>query len=192
MSTCKRASRKLARPITLMEVMLAFVILGIILYFLFSPFRETAIMNQKTENALQTAFSNHNIERRIIQLVSLLEDSFESDGKTLTFATSIGVDPETELSSSVNILLRTTEKEELVLDIWPKEEKKEKTKHLRSEVLLNGVNKIDFSFYSLDGGRYSEHSVWKEKNPPDSMRININKELSFGINIAKETEGIAF
>ena len=179
--------QKKRRALTLIEISIACILLGGILFFIFSPFTETAKMTKKIESAISESFAHHHFQTKLTNLFDDLTGAIKCEEKTLTFATAIGIDPETAFSSPLNATLTLEKNGNLVLTLVPKEDKE----NLREEILLTNVTSIDFTFHSLEKGKYKAEKTWDNDSPPDAITITIDDTDRYAFHIAKTSEGIA-
>ncbi|MDN3508151.1 MAG: hypothetical protein P0S94_04440 [Simkaniaceae bacterium] len=173
--------------LTLIEVSIACVVLGGILFFVFSPFTETAKMTKKIESAIEVSFSHHNFQTRLTQLLDELAGEIKCSENALSFSTSIGIDPEKAFSSPLNAALSLTRDGDLTLKLSPKDD----DENIREEILLRSVTSIDYTFHSLEEGKYKTEKVWDNSSPPDAITITINGSDKYAFHIAKTSGGIA-
>jgi prepilin-type N-terminal cleavage/methylation domain-containing protein len=180
---------KRKRALTLLEVMIAMSLLAIILFFVLSPFKEIAILSGRVGKASEGVLSYHRVQTKLTRLFSQLEDEFHFENGELTCSSKIGVDPNPNLSSSIQAAILVDKEQNLVLEIWPKEDVRGKSAHIRREVLCKNVSSLHWQFFQLEEGKFETRTSWKETTVPDCIKLRINNyEIPF--TIAKKTEGI--
>ena len=154
------------RSLTLLEVMIAFSLLSIILFFLLSPFKELAILSSRMGSASSHIMQTHRIRGKLMRLFSQIEDDFSFENEIVQCKTKIGTDPDPDFSSSVKIKLYKNSNNELVLTTTATEAKKE-----RQQILARDITKLTWTFYKLDKGKYTSSHTWDDSSIPDCIKL---------------------
>ena len=125
-------------PLTLIEVCIAFGLVSIISFVLFSTFKNTTKMNIKVEKIKPYVIQRKNVYQRLIQVFShACTDTISISDGELQFSFNNGLDRELIYSGLVKGALFVNKDSELVLSIWGKDS-------VRDEILLKGVKSADW------------------------------------------------
>lgn len=172
------------RSLTLLEVMIAFSLLSIVLFFVLSPFKELALLSGRMGTASTSVMKNHRIRGKLMRLFSQAEDEFSCENGTIQCKTSIGTDPDPDFSSPVTIKLFKNKESQLVLTLTaPSTEKS------RQQVLADDVEQLEWTFYKLVDGKYISSNRWEETSLPECIKLTLNG-TDLPITLAKKTEGV--
>jgi len=130
------------RPLSLLEVMIAIFIAGILFAVLFRSQMDTATSARTVEQVKQAVYQREKFYLRLLPLFSHLEKC-ALDEKRLVLTYDNGADPDPAFCGRVHSLLYM-DKNCLLLATWGKEDK------LRTEVLWEGAKGLSFDFFVKD------------------------------------------
>jgi type II secretory pathway pseudopilin PulG len=171
MSLKKRAKcnfRSQKRPLTLLEVMIALVLAGFILYYLFDAHSRAEILNVKLERAKERVVLAKNVQQRLMQLFGAivppktenpsLYTSNSIDGTTLFLLYDAGIDPDPQFWGPITAELSLQDLNFSLISTSSIVEK-------RSEILYRDVKRIAFQFYDKKGQGFAFWDKTKESLP---------------------------
>lgn len=160
---------------TLLEVMIATFLVGIIVAFLFTYFRQTLVRKQQLHTLKEKIMQVELVRLRLTHLFDQLvreKGKIESiahqdaHGTALLLYCTYGVDPDSCFSKESYCMLYKTHDKRLALCRWDKEKKQ-----TRIDTLLNKVEELSFAFFT--NGKWQE--TWPpkkgEKNAPLMLKI---------------------
>ena len=132
-------------PLTLIELTVAFSLMGIVLFFLFSTLQNSSALSRKVAEVRPKVLTRDQCFQRLMHISSSIDpetltfEEEEDNPKKITFSFVNGLDVERAYSGNVTGTLKL-EKGALFLEVLPKEPNLPP----RQELLLNGIE--DFSW----------------------------------------------
>jgi hypothetical protein len=161
------------RPLTLLEVIIALSLTGVLLSVLFGFYKHLSFSNVSITAAKQTVLYREWTQEKLAQVFSaaLPKEGFctvsleKSIGKALSFHYDNGPDPDPNYCHVVRGALHLNSKNELCLITWPG----------RKQVLYAGVKAIHFSFF--DGEELSWKDAWSEEDRlPEMLKLTVYED----------------
>ena len=121
----------ISRPFTLMEVSIAFSLVGIIVGLLMNSMRNSIVLAEEMGGVRKIVLERHKCYARLSQVFSQARgESFKLEGKTLLFTFENGVDPEMEFSGEVKGKVYIDKNKNFILTITSKKGSKERHEYL--------------------------------------------------------------
>lgn len=178
------------RPIILMELLVALVLIGAILSLLLKFFSNTLQMDRKIDALRQESYSREHLQIRLLHIftsiiprsslpaathASLYSLDEESSGIAAIFDN--GIDPDPRFSGAVQGKIYLDEKKNLFLSLHPLDGPKPTP--CRKELLLQNIEKLEFQFLSKRSTEMSQagftHALasfeWRKTWPKDRFDI---------------------
>ena len=197
----------------LIEIIISLFLITILLTFLFGYFSKITKIEIEIENIKNEVYKKNNLHIRLNNIFTQLNlkdfdqgrfySKYEKDSKHLSLYLNYnnGIDPNPNFSEIVKAKLFVDDKNNLLLVIWPKDNK---IKTARKEILLTNINKIEYKFLGekdLQMEKYiiekiAENSFWykfwpKEKRIlPSVVYIKINKNMDFAFFLQSQDANI--
>lgn len=137
---------------TLLEVMIASVLVGVVLTFLFTFFRQTLARKQQIHTIKERVMQVELVRLRLMHLFNHLAKEKgnvvslahpEADGKACLLYGGQGIDPDPSFSKEGYAMLYKTQDNRLALCRWNEEKKR-----TRIDTLLKKVESLSFSFFT--------------------------------------------
>jgi len=173
----KTTRKKHKFSLTLIEVMIALVLTGILMSFLWQAYFGLQKQLYKIEEKKAKSLEAIVFQQRVSKLISSVtkEDPLlytlenRHQPKILIFKAEMPVDPDPDFSGSLLCGLYLSENNELSLTYWASEDK------VRSEVLMEKVTAFDTYFY--DEKNKTWEPIWPEhsKSMPVMIKCKITK-----------------
>ncbi len=170
------------RAFTLIEVIIAFALLGMISTALFTTFRRQTLLKVELTKAETALLQRKYFQERLSQIFSQSKSLFTEEG-SLHLIFDNGIDPQTIFCHAVKSKI-FLEKGELILEMVPFEGKEK-----RREVLFQDVEAISYRFVSFPpkkdlSGNLIVPTSWttKEAEMPRIVRISLminGEEIDF-------------
>lgn len=148
---------------TLLEILIACFLAGVLLSFLFTYFRQTLVRKQQLHSVKEKVMQIELVRLRLTHLFHRMAQSKgsvqsvaheDADGKALLLYADQDIDPQVSFNGPSYVMLYKTSDKRLALCRWDKE-KKEK----RIDTLLKKVETVTFSYFT-DGKWYDK---WPKK-----------------------------
>ncbi len=168
----KRPNRKKRHPLTLLEMMVAFSLLGILLATLWGLYRSWLVTSEKNQNAQVQIHKMLFVKERLDKIALLVASSQEGEANylftprerveglpTVCFSYYNQPDPVPSFNGQVSSLLYLNSIKELCLATWSQE------KEERIDLLLQGVSSFSLSYFD------PQTNLWREDWPEDFKHL---------------------
>lgn len=176
--------RRRRRALSLLEVVIALSSAAVLLFFLFGFYRQLTVLDIEAERVQERIFARERIQLRLMQLFSKLppeneqspplfytESTPDSPSTALIFSFDQGLDPDPNLSGTVEAELLLTKSKKLELHTRPFQEKIEG----RKEILAEKISSL--SLYFFDPVEESWQPSWeKGKSTPTMVKLLLKEE----------------
>lgn len=175
-------------PFTLLEILIACVLAGVLLGFLFTYFRQTLARKQQLHTVKEKVMQIELVRLRLTHLFDRMAQSKgsvqsvaheEADGKALLLYADQGIDPQAAFNGPSYAMLYKTRDQRLALCRWDKE-KKEK----RVDTLLKKVEAVTFSYFA--------NGKWEDKWPKKKGEGGAPLMMKMLVEVEKEGHVFVF
>lgn len=161
------------RSLTLLEIMIAIVLLGVLLTGLFNGFRQAVKKNITTRELKQRILPLELFQQRLKLIFShqstlWLQPHPEATGTALWMSHEQEADPEFDLCGPIQSMLYLTSAKELCLVHWSEQGRG------RVETLVNKVEGFSCRFF--DGKEWIDTWPKNKKEQPKMVKINLKRE----------------
>ena len=142
---------KIARrsPLTLIEVSIAFGLIALIVFILFSSFKNSVYLSREVEQIKPKVIERQLIYQRLIQVFSFSDpNSIEQDKESneISFTYENGVDPSLTYSGRVKARIFLDRNKNLILETFPLSE----TSPTRKEILFKEIEELEWDLSMKD------------------------------------------
>ncbi|MDR2540153.1 MAG: hypothetical protein LBC45_06220 [Chlamydiales bacterium] len=165
---------KKKHSITLLEVLIGLILIGIILSFLFSLLRQTLEKKQEIAQLKQTIFPREMMRLRMNQIIHSLakkESSictdFYKDHPALSFYYK-NKDKDANFCGIIHSMLYVNEYKQLVLSTFSKQDSK------RDEILLENIHAFTFELFDQTKVVWESEWLKTKGQPPEMIRLHLN------------------
>jgi type II secretory pathway component PulJ len=178
---------KKRRHLTLLEVMIALALAGILLSALTSLFYQVSKKKIELQQLKKNILPIELMRQRLIHLFARLPEapSFytlahaEAVGSALFFTYDYGADPDPNFCGVVKGMLYLNGRKQLCLTTWSPLEA------ARQEVLLEGVGRLEFTFYDPKEEKWKNSQDKKSPLPPIfKLRLSLLEQANEPIQFA--------
>jgi len=168
-------------PLTLIEVSIAFGIVAIIMFILFSCFKNSVLLTKKVENVKPQVIKEQIVYQRLIQVFSFTDPETINiqkvegcSSKALIFSFENGVDPSLTYSGMIKAKLFLNHDHNLIFEMWPA---KGEGAH-KEEILFSNVDELTWDLSTKD--------ILVMKVQETSYAFFLPKTIEKGYSIHKE------
>jgi type II secretory pathway pseudopilin PulG len=173
----KTTRKKHKFSLTLIEVMIALVLTGILMSFLWQAYFGLQKQLYKIEEKKAESLASVAFQERVSKLISWVskEDPLlytvenRHEPKMLIFKAEMPVDPDPDFSGPLLCGLYLSENSELCITEWASEDK------VRSEVLMEKVSSFDTYFYEEKKKTWQPSWPENSKSMPVMIRCKVSK-----------------
>ena len=182
--------KKQKRPLTLMEVIIAFTLASFVIGALLFSLKSHVLVRAKSEKAesdiMQRGAMQQRLDALLFSLTSPQQNSpkehlktpmylkNEKDKPTLHFFFNNGVDPQPDFCGEVEGILDLKKDQTFCLTLKSRE-----SAATRKEVLLRNVQAVNYAFLSQDDqGGFTAKKVWEEKEPEPPFALKLTAKFA--------------
>lgn len=185
---------KKKRALTLLEVMIAILLLGFLLTGLFNAFHQSLKKSISSRELKQKVFQLELFQQKMRTLLSRekgvrMSEHPQALGLSLLFEFIEKADPDFEMCGEMQGMLFLNAKKELALAIWSKEGK------CRTEVLLDHVDSFVCRLFDAKKGEWISNPRQKKEDNPVMVSIDLNwneNQLAFVFFLKASNEKISY
>lgn len=169
-------------PFTLLEIIIAIALASILLTFLFSTLRQTAIANSKIKTVQSVVHQRLCLQLRLSALFDVLEferkkvefytaPHAESLGDALYFSYKQQVDADPQFIGTLNaVLFLKHPQKQLCLDTFST------TGTARREIFLENLKELSFQFLDAQKGRWESHWAKEADFSPALLKLIVTEK----------------